>query len=238
MRYLTEKCVLLLGSRHAVRRGVLVGGVLLGWDLAGQLVPLDLVTDLPHLLQLHVELILRQVRVNEGLLAHSLRAMLTRVLLCRRRATERGLLLAALECKLQLGGFQPLLVVVQCIVVSDTACVDQRLGLPADLDLGCRLLDLVVHHSSSHVRGRALLGGRETFENLNVRPPLVRVCRSLPVLRRRWPEGQRRKPVPELEVLQGWCWPPCLISRPTVVRRLLRDVLLADVQILIELLAV
>lgn len=94
--------------------------------------------------------------MNEGLLTDPLGAVLARGLQGRRGPAEGGLLFAALERGLELGGLQPLLVEVEGVAPSDATGLDERLGLPADLDLGGRLLYLVVDYRPPHVGRRAL----------------------------------------------------------------------------------
>ena len=77
-------------------------GALLRLSPAYDLLALNLVPYPLHLPELHVELVLGEVGVNEGLLANSLGAVLARVLVGRGRAAEGGLLLAALEHQLEL----------------------------------------------------------------------------------------------------------------------------------------
>ena len=77
-------------------------GALLRLSPAYDLFALNLVSYPLHLPELHVELVLGEVGVNEGLLANSLGAVLARVLVGRGGAAEGGLLLAALEHQLEL----------------------------------------------------------------------------------------------------------------------------------------
>lgn len=99
---LPEERALLLAQHRHFRGWDPFLGAPLRLGPAYDLVSLNLVPDPLHLLELHVELVLGEVGVDEGLLPNSLGAVLARILVGRGRAPEGGLLLAALERQLEL----------------------------------------------------------------------------------------------------------------------------------------